>query len=87
MVNLDISFTYDISDYHFATLMFVYLVCVFLCAFCLYCIMFFLIPCDMMMVNTLNSRKAIKIFWIWYPIMPHWKDGPGLGIHLLVLLF
>ena len=26
------------------------------------------------------------IFWIWYPIMPHWKDGPGLGIHLLVLL-
>ena len=59
---------------------------VFLYAFCLYCIMFFLIPCDMMMVNTLNSRKAIKIFWIWYPIMPHWKDGPGLGIHLLVLL-
>ena len=73
------------SDFHFVALMFIYLVCVFLYVSYLYHLMFFLIPCDMMVVNPVNSRKATQIFWIWYPIMPHWKDGPGLGVHLLVL--
>ena len=40
--NLDMSFTYDIGDYHFGSQMFVYILYVylFLYAFCLYCIMF-----------------------------------------------